>query len=126
MTVVAIDEKVVEVTRSPEMGEHYPNVHDARLARAHFFIPTDPPLDITKQGCKRMSLLPPYNELAIHIIRYFTCEGRFSYLHAHHFKFLGCIRHNYLVNVLNFLYTCYGLVLKKPKRERKILSPIMP
>ena len=51
-----------------------------------------------------MSLLPPYNELVIHIIRYFTYEGRFSCLHAHHFKLLSYVRHNFPVNVPNFLY----------------------
>ena len=57
-----------------------------------------------------MSLVLPYNELAMHIIIYLTCEGRFSYLHAHHFKFLSCIRHNHPVNALNFLYNmlCIG------------------
>ena len=46
----------------------------------------------------------PYNKLAMHIIRYLTCEGIFSYLHAHHFKLLSCVRHNHLVNVPSILY----------------------
>lgn len=102
--MVAIEEKIVEVTGLPTIGKHYPNMHDARLARAQFVIATNPWLDITKQGCKRASLLLSYNELAMHIIRYLKCEGVFLYLHAHHFKLLSCIRHNHLVNVLNFLY----------------------
>ena len=85
LMMVAIEEKIVEVSILPTIGEHYPNTHDARSARAQFFIPTDPQLDIAKQGCKRTSLVSPYNELAMHIIRYLTCEGRFSYVHAHHF-----------------------------------------
>jgi len=76
LMVVAIKEKIVKVTGLLVIGEHYPNTHDARLARAQFIIATDSQMDITKQGCKRMSLLLPYNELAMHIIRYLTCEGR--------------------------------------------------
>ena len=72
--------------------------------RAQFTGPHDPQLDVTKQGCKRLSLPPPYPELVMHIIRYFTCEGRFSHLHAHHFKLLSCVRHNIVVNIPNFLY----------------------
>ena len=124
------------------VGEHYPNSHDARLARAQFVIPTNPQLDITKQGCKRMSLMHPYNELAMHIIRYLTCEGRFSYLHAHHFKLLSCVRHNHLVNVTNFLYnmlcisaeetqkgkdnsvTCHALIKLHIERTLRDVSPM--
>ena len=40
LIVVSIEEQIVEVTRLPAMGEHYPNAHDARSSRAQFFIPT--------------------------------------------------------------------------------------
>ena len=91
LTVISTEENIAEVIGLPTIGEQYPNTHDARSSRAQFTRLTNPQMDITKQGCKRMSLLPPYNELAIHIIRYLTCEGRFSYLHAHNFKLLSCI-----------------------------------
>jgi len=38
-----MEEKIIEVTRLTTIGEHYPNAHDARSTRAHFFIPSDPP-----------------------------------------------------------------------------------
>ena len=34
LTIVATEEQIVEVTRLPSIGEHYPNMHDARSARA--------------------------------------------------------------------------------------------
>ena len=42
LMVVAIELRIVEVTGLLAIGEHYPNMHDARLARAQFVIPTDP------------------------------------------------------------------------------------
>ena len=102
LMVVTIEERIVEVIGLPTIREHYPSTHDVRSARAQFTRRTNPQMDITKKGCKRMSLLPPYNELAMHIIRYLICQGRFSYLHAHHFKLLSYIRHNLQVNILNF------------------------
>ena len=79
LIVIAIEECIAEVTGFPALGEHYPRTHDARSTRAQFTRLVDPQMDITKQGCKRLSLSPPYYELAMHIIRYFIYEGIFSY-----------------------------------------------
>ena len=49
LTVIAIEEHIVEVTGLPIIGEHYRNTHDVRSARAQFARPTDPQMDITKQ-----------------------------------------------------------------------------
>lgn len=94
LKIIAIEERIVEVTTLPLQGEHYPNEHDARVVRVQFSQPNDPPIEITKHRYKRMSIPSSYKELEMHIIRYFTCEGRFSNLHAHHFKMLSHIRHN--------------------------------
>lgn len=59
LMMIAIEACISEVTGLPAIGEHYPSTHDARSARAQFTRPTDPQMDITKQGCKRISLLPP-------------------------------------------------------------------
>lgn len=111
--MIVIEERIIEVIGLPIVGEHYPNTHDVRLARAQFTIPSNPQMDITKQGYKTMSLLPPYNELAMQIIRYFTCEVRFSYLHAHHLKFLSSVRHNLVVNIPKFLYNMLCITVKE-------------
>ena len=103
LIVVATEECIAKVTGLPIIWEHYPSTHDVRSTRAQFTRSIDPQMDITKQGCKRLSLFLPYNELVIHIIRYLTCERKFSYLHAHHFKFLSCIRHILPVNIPNFM-----------------------
>ena len=60
----------------------------------------------------------PYKELAMHIIKYLTCEGRFSYLHAHHFKLLSCVRHNQPVNVPNFLYNMLCISVKETQKGK--------
>lgn len=123
LTVIAIEERIAEVTRLPTVGQHYPNEHDARSARAQFSQPNDPPLEITKQGCKRMSIPPPYNELAMHIIKYFTCEWRFSNLHAHHFKLLSHIRHNLVINVPNFLFNMLCISVEETQKGKENSIP---
>ena len=77
LRVVSIEETIEEVIGLSTIREHYPNEHDAKSLRAQFTQPGDPQLDITKQGCTRLSLPPPYPELATYIIGYLTCEGRF-------------------------------------------------
>ena len=52
LTIIATEERIAEVTRLPTIGEHYPNAHDARSAKAQFTQANDPPLEILKQGCK--------------------------------------------------------------------------
>ena len=68
LRLVATKEMMEEVIGLPKIMEHYPNEHDARSSRVQFTQQCDPQLDITKQGCKRLSLPPPYLELATHII----------------------------------------------------------
>ena len=75
LTIIEIEECIIEVAGLLATGEHYPNTHDARSTRVQFTRPIDPQMDITKQGCERLSLLLPYHELTMHIIKYLTCEG---------------------------------------------------
>ena len=48
LIVVAKKEHITEVIGLPTIGEHYPNTHDARSARAQFTRLDDPQLDVTK------------------------------------------------------------------------------
>ena len=59
LTLIAIEEHISEVIGLPTIGEHYRSTHDVRSARAQFTRLLDPQMDVTKQGCKRLSLLPP-------------------------------------------------------------------
>ena len=124
--MVTTEERIAEVTRLLAIGEHYPNEHDARSSRAQFTRQGDPQLDITKQGCKRLSLPPPYPKLSTHIIRYLTYKDRFSNLHSHHFKFLSCIRHNMKVNVLNSLYNMLCISVVETQKGKDFFSPSCP
>ena len=54
----------------------------------------------------------------MHVIRYFTCEGRFSHLHAHHFKLLSCIRHNIAMNLPNFLYNMLCISVEETQKGK--------
>ena len=118
LTIVATEEHITKVIGLPTVGEHYPRSHDTRSVGAQFTRPHDPQLDVTKQGCKRLSLPPPYPKLLMHIIRYFTCEGRFSHLHAHHFKLLSCVRHNIVVNIPNFLYNMLCISVEETQKRK--------
>ena len=119
LTIVAIEECITKVTGLPMVGEHYPSTHDTRSMRTQFTRPNDPELDVTKKRCKRLSFPPPYHELMMHIIRYFTCEGRFLYLHAHHFKLLSCVRHNLAMNIPNFLYNMLCISAEETQKGKE-------
>ena len=55
----------------------------------------------------------------MHIIRYFTCEGRFFHLHAHHFKLLSCVSHNIVVNIQNFLYNMLCISVEETQKGKE-------
>jgi hypothetical protein len=50
-------------------------------------------LDEDKNGIKREILPHPWLEVAYHIIKYITCEGKMSVIHAYHFRLLHWLRH---------------------------------
>ena len=101
-----LTEIAAEIMEFPLAREEFLDTLDLVLARAQFTMHIDPQLQVDqKQGTIHTSLLKPFNQCAIYIVRYFTCEGRYSYLHAIHFKFLSCLRHdNHPLNVPHFMY----------------------
>ena len=42
---------------------------------------------------RRTSLLPPWNEVSLQIMKYITCEGRYSIVYGYHFRLLTELRH---------------------------------
>lgn len=60
LIVAVTEERIVEVTELLAVGENFSS--DVVSTRAEFTVPTDGPLEVSKQGCKRVSLPPPYPE----------------------------------------------------------------
>lgn len=118
LIVLAIEEWIEEVIGFPTVGENYPNEHDAMSSRAQFTLSANCPFKVNKKGYKCVSLPSPFDELEVYIIRYLTCEGRFSHLHAQHFKFLSYVRHNSQVNVPNSLYNMLGIGEEETQKEK--------
>ena len=58
LTVVTTKDKIAEVTGLPAVEENFSS--DATAARVEFSMPNDGPLEVSKQGCKHVSLPPPY------------------------------------------------------------------
>ena len=88
-------------------GEEFIENLDPICAWDELTLHGDPKLDINKkQGSIRLSLSEFFlQSCAIFIIRYFTCEGWYSFLHFVHFKFLSCLRHdNRSINVPSFVF----------------------
>ena len=79
---------------------------DMRAIKEQFSVHGDPQLEENKkQGTLWLSLPLQFIQPAEFIIRYFTCEGRYSYLHAIHFKILNGLRHgDHPMNLPSFLY----------------------
>jgi hypothetical protein len=65
---------------------------EAINAKKTFFHPNEKPQE-DKNGIKRESLPHPWPEVAYHIIKYVTCEGRMSVVYAYHFRLLHQLRH---------------------------------
>ena len=57
------------------------------------FFPPEVSFTEDKNGVRRTSLLPPWNEVSLQIMKYITCEGHYSILYAYHFQLLSELRH---------------------------------
>ena len=64
----------------------------SQQAKKEFF-PPEEEFSEDKNGVRRTSLLPPWNEVSLQIMKYITCEGRFSIVYAYHFRLLTELRH---------------------------------
>lgn len=45
-----------------------------------------------KNGVRRASLSYPWNEISYHLIKYISCEGRYSVVYGYHFRLLHELR----------------------------------
>lgn len=57
------------------------------------FFPPGEEFSEDKNGVRRNSLIPPWNEVSLQILRYITCEGHHSIVYGYHFRLLTELRH---------------------------------
>ena len=62
-----------------------------QLARKKFFLEGEEEME-DKNGVKRESLPYPWNEISYHLIKYISCEGRYSVVYGYHFRLLQELR----------------------------------
>lgn len=118
LRVVATEERIVEVTGLPIEGEKYSDSKDARNKKAEFTRPGDPPLVVDRQGARRESLSPEWRAVALYVLKYLTCKGRFSCLHSHHFKLLSHMCHVRRMNVPRLLYNLLSISATETQKGR--------
>lgn len=63
-----------------------------QIAEKTFFLPEEHPKE-DKNGVRRTSLPPLWSEVIYKIMKYITCEGRFSIIYGYHFRLLCELRH---------------------------------
>lgn len=105
--IIEFSEQVVaEAIGLPTIGEKWSEDMDGRAAKAQFILHSDPPLqEDKKQGTLWLSLPLQFIQPTTFIMRYFTCEGHCTYLHAVHFKILCGLWHDKRpINLPSFLY----------------------
>lgn len=66
-----------------------------------------------KQGTKQISLPGEWSQVAFHVMKYLTCEGKYSNLHSIHFKLLSHLRHGRRMNIPNVLYHLISISAKE-------------
>lgn len=54
----------------------------------------------------RLKHPPPYHNVCLHIMRYFTLEGCFMFVHGYHFPILNHVQHLEKINLPFFLFFC--------------------
>ena len=63
-----------------------------QVAKKTFFLPEEHPVE-EKNRVRRTSLPPLLSEVSFQIMKYITCEGRFSIIYGYHFRLLCELRH---------------------------------
>ena len=63
-----------------------------QVAEKTFFQPEEHPVE-DKNGDRRTSLPPLWSKVSYQIMKYITCEGRFSIIYGYHFRLLCELRH---------------------------------
>lgn len=58
-----------------------------QVSKKTFFLPKEHPVE-DKNGVRRTSLPPLWSEVNFQIMKYITCEGRFSIFYGYHFRLL--------------------------------------
>jgi len=61
------------------------------LAKKSFFLEGEEPIE-DKNGDRRESIPYPWDEVSYHIIKYISCEGRYSVVYGYHFRLLQELR----------------------------------
>lgn len=57
------------------------------LAKKKFFLEGEEPME-DENGVKRGIIPYPWNEVSYHLIKYVSCEGRYSVVYGYHFRLL--------------------------------------
>ena len=73
-----------------------------------------------EKGTRWVSLPTPWGEVALYVLKFIACEGRFSFLFAYHFKFLNHLRHQKYINMLYFLWKSLDLMCIMVKNSKNI------
>ena len=63
-----------------------------QVSKKTFFLPAEHPVE-DKNRVRRTSVPPLWSEVSYQIMKYITCEGRFSITYAYHFRLLHELRH---------------------------------
>lgn len=64
---------------------------EAIIAKNNFFLPEENPVE-DNNGVRREILPYPWDEVAYHILKYISCEGRLSVVYAYQFRLLYELR----------------------------------
>ena len=60
---------------------------NSQTAKKKFFLEGEEAME-DKNGVRRASLPYPWNEISYHLIKYISCEGRYSLVYGYHFRLL--------------------------------------
>lgn len=63
-----------------------------QVAKKTFFLPEEHPLE-DKNEIRRTSLPPLWSEVSYQIMKYITCEGRFTIIYGYHFRLFHELRY---------------------------------
>ena len=94
---------MAEVTGLPQEGRAWFGRRTPTTAEVQEFLREGGGIQMTRRGIELQSLPQPWNQVAIFLKKYITCEGRYQTVYHSEFPLLSHLCHKVLLNIPYYL-----------------------
>ena len=95
---------MAEVTGIPQVGRAWSGRRTPNTAAVQYFLMEGEHIQPSRRGIALQSLPRPWNQVAIFLKKYITCEGRYQTIYYSKLPLLSHLHHRALLNIPFYLF----------------------